>query len=155
MCVTIVKYKTKFGRSKFGSCTEFLSNLKEGDIVYFDFCPNNAVNKEIFLYNQKPLILIGTGSGIAPIRYLITWLSNKQVQREILLIFGCRKKDKDFLYAEEWKRLKNIKNNFDYLIAFSREEKKEYVMNKIIDSQKLIYQYICQVIICNYIYEKY
>lgn len=64
---------------------------------------------------SKPFIMIGPGTGVAPMRSLIQDYFGKsrlsspsspiQSQRnypELMLVFGCRKKTMDYLYGNEW-----------------------------------------------------
>lgn len=69
---------------------------------------------------MRPLIAIATGTGIAPIRSLIqerrTW--NPECVGLELLFFGCRSKDADYYYKDEWKRLLP---GLQVIPAFSRD----------------------------------
>jgi sulfite reductase alpha subunit-like flavoprotein len=90
------------------------------------------------------LFLIATGTGIAPLRSLL-WeryyetLNNPNKSRSILF-YGCRNKDKDYLYSQDYEIFKNNKNmNFSIFTAFSRDQPdKIYVQHLIKDNPKLI-----------------
>ena len=63
-----------------------------------------------------PLVLIGPGTGVAPMRALIlerirslrrintttTKTTTSDLPLSLLLFYGCRKRDEDFLYQKEW-----------------------------------------------------
>jgi sulfite reductase alpha subunit-like flavoprotein len=70
--------------------------------------------------NVVPMILIGPGTGVAPMRAILQervynrsdYKSSKSVlpesQGQTLLFFGCRNRSNDFLYKEEWEVLNSI-----------------------------------------------
>ncbi len=55
---------------------------------------------------SKPVILIGPGTGVAPMRGFVQERAKQaesgQDVGRTLLFFGCRKRDEDFLYESEW-----------------------------------------------------
>ncbi|GME91798.1 unnamed protein product [[Candida] boidinii] len=94
---------------------------------------------------STPIILIGPGTGIAPFRGFIRE-KVKQVENgvnnigKIMLFFGCRNSNEDYLYKEEWPEYSKILNeNFEMINAFSRESsKKIYVQHKMIENSSKI-----------------
>jgi len=69
---------------------------------------------------QKEIIMICTGTGIAPFRSMATYIKLHNIpHNNIYLIFGTRKKT-DLLYYEEMKNLQLEK--FHYIPTLSREE---------------------------------
>ena len=69
---------------------------------------------------QKEIIMICTGTGIAPFRSMATYIKLHNIaHNNIYLIFGTRKKT-DLLYYEEMKNLRLEK--FHYIPTLSREE---------------------------------
>jgi len=79
---------------------------------------------------EKDLYLICTGTGIAPFRSMMHYISEHNLpHKNVYLIFGCRKKC-NLLYYEEMRNLAEAVPNFHYLPTLSREEwegKKGYV----------------------------
>merc|ERR1712190_28102 len=72
-----------------------------------------------------PIVMIGAGTGIVPFRAFIReFHAEAGVRTHTLLIFGCTKRDEDFLYREELhKALEGEKPALGQLItAFSREQ---------------------------------
>jgi CDP-4-dehydro-6-deoxyglucose reductase len=69
---------------------------------------------------QKEIIMICTGTGIAPFRSMATYIKLHDIpHNNIYLIFGTRKQT-DLLYHEEMKNLRLEK--FQYIPTLSREE---------------------------------
>ncbi|CAK5268795.1 unnamed protein product [Mycena citricolor] len=116
LCVAIVKYRTKLKVPRRGVCTSYLASLKPGQNVQvrlqrgFIDMPKDP---------RTPIICIGPGTGIAPMRAII------QERNEIhafanTLYFGCRSSDKDEHYGGEWRQLCQD-SQMAYRVAFSRD----------------------------------
>lgn len=70
---------------------------------------------------DKDLVLICTGTGVAPFRSMLLDLKNSgKPHRNIHLIFGTRE-EKDILYREEFEELTRTMPGFRYDIALSRQ----------------------------------
>lgn len=68
------------------------------------------------------LVMICTGTGIAPFRSMIQDIFQKKMpHKKIHLIFGTRKKD-DILYIVEWEALMNTLPDFKFDVSLSREQ---------------------------------
>lgn len=106
---------------------------------------------------MKPVIMVGPGTGVAPFRAFVQERAaqaraGKAVGKTVLF-FGCRRKEEDFLYENEWDQYKkDLGDNFILHVAFSREgPKKVYVQHKIeefaeeLDKllQQKAYFYVC------------
>jgi len=71
---------------------------------------------------QKEIIMICTGTGIAPFRSMATYIKLHNIpHNNIYLLFGTRKKT-DLLYYEEMKQLAASVPGFNYVPTLSREE---------------------------------
>jgi len=126
VCVAVLKYWVA-GRCWKGVTTGWL----ERDIVPGSRLPVFIQQNESFRLPprfEKPTIMIGPGTGIAPFRAFIQeqerrrdaeTASPSQPSKHVLF-FGCRKRDEDFLYADElgaWDKSGIIQLH----VAFSRE----------------------------------
>ncbi|KAI9727015.1 MAG: NADPH-cytochrome P450 reductase [Cirrosporium novae-zelandiae] len=86
---------------------------------------------------SKPIIMIGPGTGVAPFRGFVQERAAQAKAGEkvgkTILFFGCRKRDEDFLYKDEWEEYKNVLgDSFEFVTAFSREQsKKVYVQHRL------------------------
>ena len=71
---------------------------------------------------QKDIIMICTGTGIAPFRSMVHHIKNHNIaHNNIYLIYGTRKQI-DLLYYEEMKKLDQEMENFHYIPTLSREQ---------------------------------
>lgn len=79
---------------------------------------------------SRPMIMISTGTGIAPFRsQILHLLQNNIPTPEIHLVFGTRK-ESDILYFKELLELDKKYTNFNYHVALSRHESHEWMGSK-------------------------
>lgn len=91
------------------------------------------------LLGTTPLIMIGAGTGIAPFRAFIQERERQKVVGKpigrMLLFYGCRRPDEDFIFQEELEQaVKTLDGALEVITAFSRsegKEKKVYVQDRI------------------------
>ena len=70
---------------------------------------------------NEDIVLICTGTGIAPFRSMIHHIKNNNIShKNIYLLFGCRTKN-NLLYFEEMKNLQTEIAGFHYIPTISRE----------------------------------
>lgn len=91
---------------------------------------------------RTPIIMIGPGTGIAPMRALLQERHHalkvrKQEVGENILFFGCRRRDQDYLYAEELQTLMEDGALTDLMLAFSREQEKKVYVQHLIASEDM------------------
>jgi cytochrome P450/NADPH-cytochrome P450 reductase len=106
-----------------GVASNYLANLRAGDKVQMAVRPSSSAFHPP-ADPSVPLVLFCAGSGLAPMRgFIQERAAQKQSGREvgkILLFFGCRSPDQDFLYSDgdltEWTKLGVV----DVRPAFSR-----------------------------------
>lgn len=105
---------------KLGAGTPYLFNeVKVGSELTF------RGPQGVFTLRQpldEDLVLICTGTGIAPFRSMVQNIKQQQIPyKNIYLVFGCRTKD-TLLYYNELTQLQNELPNFNYIPVLSREE---------------------------------
>ncbi len=186
LCVAVVEGSTKFGRPYTGCCSKYLESLSPrsdettsagADVVRLWIHPGSFSNLPLDVrenavqhhYFTTPVMYVGAGTGIAPLRSLIlereavlikngatatapsttTVEDNGDDVDDNILVFGCRSKAKDYYYGEEWDELVTSKR-LRMIHAFSRDQKigRLYVQRALREanggSGKLIVQHILE-----------
>ena len=115
LTVAIVEYSTVIRRVRKGLCTSWLKRLKFGDHIVL------SVNQNDLKIPDADMILVGPGTGIAPIRAIIHY-NDDQIKRgkskhKYLLFTGHRYKERDYLFGKEWPQMEGLK----VIDSFSRE----------------------------------
>ena len=105
---------------KEGVGTNYLFNeIKEGDTLTLRGPQGIFTLREPL---DEDLVLICTGTGIAPFRSMIHHIKNQQIpHKNIYLIFGCRTQS-TLLYYNELVQLQQELPGFNYIPVLSREQ---------------------------------
>lgn len=114
LTVAIVEYSTIIRRLRKGLCTTWLKTLKVSDKIVISINQNNLKIPE------SDMILVGPGTGIAPVRAIVQYNDEKFKNNNgynYLLFTGHRYREKDYLYGDEWPKMKGLK----VFNSFSRE----------------------------------
>ncbi|KAF5224248.1 hypothetical protein ECC02_002504 [Trypanosoma cruzi] len=132
LTVAQLSWQTPLKRSRKGVYSSYLAAAVPGDLF------------TCFLWRGSlplpskpvPLICVGTGTGIAPLRSLIRECAaagSIWSDVPLLLVFGCRHEGKDYIYSNEWSELsKDRLKKLTVLPAFSRDgDKKFYVQHQL------------------------
>ncbi|CBH10482.1 NADPH--cytochrome p450 reductase, putative [Trypanosoma brucei gambiense DAL972] len=132
LTVALVEWQTPYKRTRRGLCSSRLTSAKPSDVFTCFLWDGTMITPS----TPAPLLCVGTGTGVAPIRSLIRECAgHSDIWGEvpILLFFGCRNETKDYLYQQEWADLKRDHlKQLQVLPAFSRDgEKKFYVQHQI------------------------
>jgi len=140
LTVGVIRGQSITGRKFYGACSDYLSRAKKGDPVRI-FVKDTRSSFRLPKDDTLPVIMIGPGTGIAPMRGFIqerkaTENKNKGTS---VLFFGCRN-DSDYLYRKELEEY--VKNGHLQLeVAFSRkQESKVYVQDKIAQNGEKIWK---------------
>ena len=151
LLVAIVKYKTVIKKIREGVCTRYLATLSVGTEIRVGLQKGGLVVNESEAY--RPVVMIGPGTGVAPMRSLIKerqlWLqqaetlthgemgrncSGVQSTEKDVLIFGCRNQQADYFYQDEWKSLMQ-QVPLAVFTAFSRDQDHKFYVQDVIRQQ--------------------
>ncbi|KAF6225498.1 hypothetical protein HO133_009498 [Letharia lupina] len=157
LLVAIVKYKTVIRKIREGVCTRYLAYLPAGAKLRVGLQQGGlAVTKA---ESERPVIMIGPGTGVAPMRSLVwerlQWAKERATEVEektnhhangvagtghSLLFFGCRSETADYFYQDEWQDLQR-RMPLTVHPAFSRDQgHKVYVQNLIRQQSDSVYR---------------
>ncbi|XP_025834407.1 NADPH-dependent diflavin oxidoreductase 1 isoform X2 [Agrilus planipennis] len=148
--VAVVKYKTKMVKQRYGLCSNYLADLKPGDTV------SVWTKKGCFKFpndDNTPIIMVGPGTGVAPFRSYILDRAKRGTadSNNLMLIFGCRNKDKDFHCREDFEKL-HQQEKLQLVCAFSRDQdEKVYVQHKIKEHAEQVWDLIKERNACVFI----
>ncbi|AHG59967.1 Cysj [Buchnera aphidicola str. G002 (Myzus persicae)] len=139
--VGVVK-KIISGNLHFGGASGYLSqSLKPDDIIKI-FIENNN-NFRLPLNQDTPIIMIGSGTGIAPFRAFMQQRDNDGSTGKNWIFFGNPHFTEDFLYQIEWQEY--IKKGLltKISLAWSQDqEHKIYIQDKIRENGKEVWSWI-------------
>ncbi|TGO29521.1 hypothetical protein BPAE_0014g00720 [Botrytis paeoniae] len=137
--VAIVKYRTVLRKVRNGLCSRYLATLPRGTNLTIQYNANPSFYKVPPLVPNLSLILVGAGTGIAPLRSLILQRL-KQIKDtpegriqfgKVYLIYGGRNRHADYFFANEWESAQ-VKDHVHTSPVFSRDQKqKVYVQDEI------------------------
>ena len=130
LTVAVVRYDT-YGRKRKGVCSSYLAE-RVGDSIPCYFHPNK--NFKLPDDSDKPIIMVGPGTGIAPFRAFIEERKATGATGKNWLFFGDRSQKTDYLYGNEWQSYHKdgLLNRLD--LAWSRDQdKKVYVQHKMLE----------------------
>lgn len=98
LCVALSTTKTPYGRTRQGLCSRYLVGLEPGSIVALHLTTGLISPPAL----DKPLILVGPGTGLAPMRAILQYKNAVGGTGNVFLFYGCRKQEHDCLYRHEW-----------------------------------------------------
>jgi CDP-4-dehydro-6-deoxyglucose reductase, E3 len=84
-----------------GPGSEYLFGLQEGDCTSF----NGPVGSFVLRDSPRDLLFVATGTGIAPVRSMLSSLAEASSTRAITLLWGLRS-ERDLYYQDELNRLR-------------------------------------------------
>ncbi|KAL2003966.1 hypothetical protein VTN02DRAFT_1262 [Thermoascus thermophilus] len=151
LLVAIVKYQTVIKRIREGVCTRYLAVLRPGSTLRVQL-QKGGLNPTLQQLTG-PSVLIGPGTGIAPLRSMI-WEKAALAKAyrakhpgseppigPTVLLFGARNRNADYFFEDEWRHLAESKAiDLTVLTAFSRDQRlKIYVQDRIRENYPLFF----------------
>jgi sulfite reductase alpha subunit-like flavoprotein len=144
LLIAMVEYKTNLSIPRRGLCSSWLSSLPANTRLPIKISPPT-----LFLPSNPstPVILIGPGTGIAPMRaFLESRISQgPSAMQSTILYFGCRSASSDLFYADEWEKYRKM--GVKIRVAISRDgavEGKRYVQHLIREDKELIMDWVLE-----------
>ncbi|WRT65231.1 NADPH-dependent diflavin oxidoreductase 1 [Kwoniella shivajii] len=146
LLVALVEYKTNLKIPRKGLCSRWLDELTVGTRI-----PIHISQPTLFLppNPEIPVILVGPGTGVAPMRAFVEARVKQGAKENTALYFGCRSKNADFYFSSEWEGY--AMRGVNIHVAASRDqgekvyvqqlikENKEQVKNWIVDRSGYVY----------------
>jgi sulfite reductase alpha subunit-like flavoprotein len=135
LLVAIVKYRTVLKKIRQGLCSRYIASLPENTIMNVGLTPGGSSFSNVAKYQPNyPVILIGPGTGLAPLRSLIWTRAALKMHDEALraptrLFYGGRNRNADFFYRDEWQ---DAQLGVIVHTAFSRDQKEKIYIQDII-----------------------
>ncbi|KAM5145411.1 NADPH-dependent diflavin oxidoreductase 1 [Mantella aurantiaca] len=138
--MAVVQYRTKLHEPRRGLCSTWLASLSPSSGVQIPLW----VKKGSLKFpgdSDSSMIMVGPGTGVAPFHAAIEeWASLSKTGS--CLFFGCRGKNQDFYFQEEWVELEK-RGLLTLFTAFSRDqEDKIYVQHRIKENAAYLWDLI-------------
>ena len=142
----VVEYKSLAGYLNKGVATNYLRkntllcNGKPAKVpicfVQSQFRLPPVVDKKI-----APIIMIGPGTGLAPFRGFLQEIQhlrkNEGLQTsDVILYYGCRHKDQDYLYPDELAQFKDDGTLTELRVAFSRDQPQKVYVTHLLEQNR-------------------
>ena len=140
LTVALQKSQNENGE-QFGAASDYLIQRLEEDAELFVFVEENRHFK--LPEDNKPIIMIGPGTGIAPFRSFLQERAEKGASGENWLFFGNPNFNTDFLYQVELQQF--LKEGvLTYLsLAFSRDQQEKiYVQDRLLEHADEVWSWI-------------
>ncbi|GJQ10662.1 hypothetical protein GpartN1_g2453.t1 [Galdieria partita] len=140
--VAVVRYEL-LGLDRVGVATTYLADRVDVGSKIPVFLSKND-NFRLPSAGSTPVIMIGPGTGVAPFRAFLLERERMGSTGRNVLFFGCRHKDRDFLYAEELQAFVD-RGFLDLFVAFSRDQaKKIYVQDIMLEQSAFLWSLLEQ-----------
>ena len=150
LCIVKNDWTTPAGKYHVGLCTDYLQALsRDGASVDLVASKVNGAGITIPETNALPCVMVGLGTGIAPLRAMVQDREVAQTRGEsvgpMALFFGARYRATEFTYGDEFEEYHSGGKGVLSVLstAFSRDqEHKIYVQNRIAEYPEVIYDYL-------------
>ena len=128
LLVAIVKYRTVIKRIRLGVATRYIASLRPGQRISVTLEKGGLGFKKGDI--SRPVVMIGPGTGVAPMRNLIyermavrgqMGIPHPSLGERDILFYGCRNREADFFFRGEWDAI-GEKAGLSVFVAFSRDQ---------------------------------
>ena len=139
LTVGVVRYES-LGRKRAGVCSTFLAERADSSAVPVFVHQNSGFRPPA---SDKPLIMVGPGTGIAPFRAYLEERRATGAKGRNWLFFGDQKSTTDFLYQDEMSAMRQdgLLNRLD--LAWSRDQaEKVYVQQRMLENDKELFAWL-------------
>ena len=141
LTIGVVRFEHE-GRARSGAASSFLADRVEEDGAVRVFVERND-NFRLPNDATKPIIMVGSGTGVAPFRAFMQQRVADEASGKNWLIFGNPHFASDFLYQTEWQQFAKEGFLHKYDFAWSGDqEKKSYVQDKIRENSTALWQWL-------------
>lgn len=141
LSVGVVRFEHN-GKTRSGAASSYLADRVEEDSTVRVFVEYND-NFKLPQDTTKPIIMIGSGTGIAPFRAFVQQRAADNAEGKNWLIFGNQHFALDFLYQAEWQQFQKEGFLHKYSFAWSRDQaEKIYVQDKIREQGADVWQWL-------------
>jgi len=139
--VAIVRYRA-INRQRGGVCsTMFADRIPPGGTVPIYIQTNRKFR--LPLSSDAPVIMIGPGTGIAPFRGFLHQRQATGAKGRNWLFFGERSAATDFLYCDEFEKMRADGHLTQWHTTFSRDqEKKIYVQDRMLEQAAQLWRWL-------------
>ena len=146
LCIVKEDWNTPSGKYRHGMTTRYLAKQSQDGRTDLVAGKMNAAGINWPDTHAFPCVMVGLGTGIAPLRAMVEdrqmAISRGEPAGEMALIFGARHKRTDYTYGDELEDYhangKGVLTNL--ITAFSRDQKdKIYVQNRISENPEIMY----------------
>ncbi|MFD1413512.1 assimilatory sulfite reductase (NADPH) flavoprotein subunit [Oceanobacillus jeddahense] len=141
LTVGTVRYQT-YGRERNGVCSVQCADRREPGqslSIYVHKNPNFKLPAD----PDKPIIMIGPGTGIAPFRSFVEEREMMEAKGKSWLFFGDQHFVTDFLYQTDWQRWLKDGTLTKMDVAFSRDKaEKVYVQHRMLAQSKELFEWL-------------
>ena len=161
LCVAVVEGKTRLGRQYHGLCSSYLAGSRVSTNILLWIRPGTFSGLPVSPHElfSTPVLYIGAGTGVAPLRGLIRErIFRRSMYKEKVegskrhgdldcLVFGCRKREMDLYYRDEWEVLAED-GEVKTIFAFSQDQRFKFYVQQALrqreDESPFLYNHIIE-----------
>ncbi|KAF3033414.1 NAPDH-dependent diflavin reductase [Didymella heteroderae] len=141
LLIAIVKYKTVIKRIRQGVATRYIASLTPNQQLTVTLSRGGLGVTQNEL--NRPVVMIGPGTGVAPMRALVQQRIQWRHQTPIpdtptandLLFFSCRNAESDYFFKDEWRKHIDSGVPLEVFAAFSRDQRQKVYVQDLVRQQ--------------------